>query len=262
MYRCSFCEHANPLAAKFCNECGSPLNLKPCPQCDAVNGATSKACYMCGAFFPIRGSEPEAPETARSIPDTYTAAGPDVSPDRRPGFAGVMASLLPVIVFGTIAIAAYFVGYQQTGREWLASAWASLGTNRDVVATPTAPATTSVPPSNAPTADADTATIAAAKAGASPMANAPPTDTTTAPPNQVSVPAPGDAGGANSTPPPTQAITPVTSPPQVATAAHATPAATALHTEKKSSTGTKKTAKKAKSTTTRNPAPAQPTAAP
>lgn len=228
MYRCSFCEHANPLAAKFCNECGSPLNLKPCPQCDSVNGATSKACYMCGAFFPLRGSDPEAaPASARATLDSYTAAGPYVSPDRRPGAAGVMATVLPAIVLGAIAIAAYFVGYVQPGpvRDWLNGAWATSGSNRDVVATTAMPAATSVPPSIAP-------------------------------PNPVSVPTPSDAGSTSPTLPPMQAITPVTAPPHVATAGSATPAGTAQHSEKKSSAGTKKPVKKPK-TTTKKPAPAQ-----
>src|SRR5215471_9532148 len=30
---CRFCDHYNPAGAKFCNDCGSPLHLKPCEQC-------------------------------------------------------------------------------------------------------------------------------------------------------------------------------------------------------------------------------------
>lgn len=48
---CSFCRHANPPGAKFCNECGSPLNLRPCPRCEAVTDAGAGICHQCGAAF-------------------------------------------------------------------------------------------------------------------------------------------------------------------------------------------------------------------
>jgi ribosomal protein L40E len=46
---CSFCQHANPADAKYCNECGSPLNLEPCVQCEAVNDLHATRCHACGA---------------------------------------------------------------------------------------------------------------------------------------------------------------------------------------------------------------------
>jgi hypothetical protein len=46
---CCFCAHLNPAGAKFCNECASPLNLKPCQACNAVNPRDGQACYRCGA---------------------------------------------------------------------------------------------------------------------------------------------------------------------------------------------------------------------
>ena len=49
--RCSFCEHANPAGAKFCNDCGSPLRLKPCERCDAINDLDATSCHQCGAEF-------------------------------------------------------------------------------------------------------------------------------------------------------------------------------------------------------------------
>ena len=49
---CRFCDHHNPPAAKFCNECGSPLHLRPCNQCDAVNDQAATYCYQCGAECP------------------------------------------------------------------------------------------------------------------------------------------------------------------------------------------------------------------
>jgi hypothetical protein len=46
---CCACQHANPADAKFCNECGCPLGLKPCAQCDAINGVGASECQRCGA---------------------------------------------------------------------------------------------------------------------------------------------------------------------------------------------------------------------
>ena len=46
---CGFCAHRNPEGSKFCNECGSPLNLVPCPQCEAINNVLERQCCRCGA---------------------------------------------------------------------------------------------------------------------------------------------------------------------------------------------------------------------
>ena len=54
--RCSFCEHENPVGAKYCNECGTLLDLVFC-NCGAVNGVTDAACYRCGASLAL----PQAP---------------------------------------------------------------------------------------------------------------------------------------------------------------------------------------------------------
>ena len=48
---CPFCDHRNPVGARFCNDCGSPL--KPCNQCDAVNHQAATNCYKCGAEYPV-----------------------------------------------------------------------------------------------------------------------------------------------------------------------------------------------------------------
>ena len=57
---CPFCDHHNPAGAKFCNDCGSPLHLKPCNQCDAVNHQAATNCYKCGAECPALFTTPEA----------------------------------------------------------------------------------------------------------------------------------------------------------------------------------------------------------
>ena len=52
---CEFCGHANPLRAKFCNECGAPRQLRPCWACDAVNALDAARCHSCGASLDDRG---------------------------------------------------------------------------------------------------------------------------------------------------------------------------------------------------------------
>src|SRR5882672_7167346 len=48
---CRFCEHRNPSGAKYCNECGSPLGLKPCPNCEALSDANAEQCHQCNLPF-------------------------------------------------------------------------------------------------------------------------------------------------------------------------------------------------------------------
>ena len=73
---CAFCDHRNPAGAKFCNNCASPLHLKPCKQCDTVNHQSATNCYKCGAACPepviafdATSSSPVAdPAPARAAP--------------------------------------------------------------------------------------------------------------------------------------------------------------------------------------------------
>lgn len=48
---CSFCDHENPVDAKFCNACGSSLHLQLCKHCGAIDDASSRSCYKCGTPF-------------------------------------------------------------------------------------------------------------------------------------------------------------------------------------------------------------------
>jgi hypothetical protein len=49
---CPLCEHVNPPGAKFCNACGTAIDLVPCPSCGAVNDPTAKSCHQCAAALP------------------------------------------------------------------------------------------------------------------------------------------------------------------------------------------------------------------
>jgi hypothetical protein len=62
---CAFCDHRNPAGARFCNDCASPLHLKPCARCNAINDQPAQHCYQCGTAFPALIS---APAAARVLP--------------------------------------------------------------------------------------------------------------------------------------------------------------------------------------------------
>jgi hypothetical protein len=81
-HQCLFCDHVNPVGAKFCNDCGSPLHLKPCKQCEAINDHAAQNCYRCGAADPALVIA--APELLSLTSETTaaTATPDDVSFDR------------------------------------------------------------------------------------------------------------------------------------------------------------------------------------
>jgi class 3 adenylate cyclase/tetratricopeptide (TPR) repeat protein len=66
--KCPKCQFENPVGAKFCNECGSKLEIV-CPQCGKMNYLGSKFCNECGHDL-------RAPSTTRFIdyskPKSYT----------------------------------------------------------------------------------------------------------------------------------------------------------------------------------------------
>ena len=70
---CPFCEHGNPVDAKFCSACGGALHLVPCPRCGAVSDVTAITCYQCHGQLPGRGTDaldpaPPAAEVSRPMP--------------------------------------------------------------------------------------------------------------------------------------------------------------------------------------------------
>jgi|SRR5450631_2114770 ribosomal protein L40E len=78
--QCPFCYHSNPAGAKFCNDCGSPLHLKPCRQCDAINDQAARKCYKCGTEDPTLVTTPDAPLVSLVADSTAAPATPsDVS---------------------------------------------------------------------------------------------------------------------------------------------------------------------------------------
>src|SRR6185503_6884384 len=46
---CLSCEHANSAAAKYCEQCGSVLDLRLCEKCEAINQSNALRCHGCQA---------------------------------------------------------------------------------------------------------------------------------------------------------------------------------------------------------------------
>src|SRR6266853_2472247 len=92
---CPFCDHRNPVGAEFCNDCGSPLHLKPCNQCDAVNQQAATNCYKCGAECPALFTTPEATPVLPAADPTAAWA--------TPGDVGVAATVTqPLFAAGAL----------------------------------------------------------------------------------------------------------------------------------------------------------------
>ncbi|MBP1741652.1 MAG: adenylate/guanylate cyclase, partial [Deltaproteobacteria bacterium] len=66
--KCPKCQFDNPEGAKFCNECGSSLEIT-CPKCSKANPPGSKFCNSCGHDL----KQPkEPPSVDYSKPESYT----------------------------------------------------------------------------------------------------------------------------------------------------------------------------------------------
>ena len=61
---CGTCQHENRDAAKFCEECASPLAQRTCSNCGAELRPTSKFCDGCGQ--PVGPAAAHAPVRDRA----------------------------------------------------------------------------------------------------------------------------------------------------------------------------------------------------
>lgn len=68
---CRFCGHGNPAGARFCNACGEPLHLMPCPYCEAINDRAAVRCHKCHRALP----DP-APASAAAAPASEARLAP------------------------------------------------------------------------------------------------------------------------------------------------------------------------------------------
>src|SRR5215469_4082216 len=67
MQVCSNCHYSNRDDARFCEECGVPLE-QSCPVCGAAIRSGQKFCHQCGRAVAAPGS----PAVVRQTPETYT----------------------------------------------------------------------------------------------------------------------------------------------------------------------------------------------
>ena len=88
LFRCRFCEHDNPAGARFCNECGSPLYLRPCVQCEAVNDGAAPQCFQCGAALPKDDADQEAPVGTMAVLSNATESTGTLGGVERPNAPG------------------------------------------------------------------------------------------------------------------------------------------------------------------------------
>jgi ribosomal protein L40E len=86
---CPLCEQVNPPDAKFCNACGTAIDLAPCPNCGAVNDPTATSCHQCAAPLPR-----EAPAAGSTAPADGAAAVPPGT--RTPGGRTLPGTAVPV----------------------------------------------------------------------------------------------------------------------------------------------------------------------
>src|SRR6516164_8251665 len=75
---CSKCETDNAVGARFCNQCGAPLNQR-CPKCNFENAPEAKFCSQCATSLALPSpSPPTATGAADGERKTVTALFADI----------------------------------------------------------------------------------------------------------------------------------------------------------------------------------------
>ncbi len=173
---CPLCDHRNPVDAKFCNDCGSPL--KPCNQCDAVNLQAATKCHKCGVEYPAIFTtvfSAADPAPALTPPDDVGVAATVTQPLSAAGALRAgwgLAVIVTILIWGlgataTILIAGAYTAYRNNAAmpdvakiasQPIATAVHSPPTAGSVVAMaeeskPLEPETTAALPAPIPTSD-------------------------------------------------------------------------------------------------------------
>ena len=218
--RCRFCDHDNPGGARFCNACGSPLHLKPCPRCEAVNDTAAAQCYECGtsletgvassisveAKTSLIAAAPTDDET-RHVPESFGERLEDLLPmeghvdataaERREAFArshrtsGALFFAVAVLVVGA---AGYYIYERWAGHDSDVAIVASSaeGENQESPAQPQrlgAAPVSEATSQRAPAAESANVPSVATTSAAEPTVDAP----TTTPPAAIASAAPSKA---------------------------------------------------------------------
>lgn len=117
---CFCCDHRNPAGAKFCNACGTPLHLKPCKHCEAINVRAAAHCHQCGETFALefefRDEAVELPEAPAAAEGSVPAEAPPEAPysgRRRDVFTTRIIALLLTLTASAL-LSAYYA-YRQPG---------------------------------------------------------------------------------------------------------------------------------------------------
>ncbi|MEF8700022.1 MAG: zinc ribbon domain-containing protein [Candidatus Accumulibacter sp. UW26] len=153
-HQCLFCDHENPPDARFCNDCGSPVDMQACNACGAINKRTSSHCYKCGSAL----TPSVAPDFGLANADTSVDAAAPLATMATQGQSAWMLNDL-VIEDGRLAIpesAANLLGAHSGVRHEVmvaATTEPALATSADLARAPSGSATATWYPSGRITAD-------------------------------------------------------------------------------------------------------------
>ena len=118
---CFCCDHRNPAGSKFCNACGTPLHLKPCRHCEAINTRAAAHCHQCGETFALEflslddAAELEhAPAATPALARREAQVDPPLPPQRQHSILRARIAALLVGLTATAMLSAYFA-YRQPG---------------------------------------------------------------------------------------------------------------------------------------------------
>ncbi|HVN52845.1 MAG TPA: adenylate/guanylate cyclase domain-containing protein [Anaerolineaceae bacterium] len=100
---CPNCSHINPNDARFCQNCGKPLE-RACPNCSTLNGLEARFCKNCGTALVGEVGRNESQKTA---PSSRQVAGPTGIRERR------LVTILFTDVVGSTSLAE-----QMDPEEW------------------------------------------------------------------------------------------------------------------------------------------------
>jgi hypothetical protein len=167
--RCAFCKQSNPAGAKFCDACGSSLELQVCEAGGAIDNVSASVCHKCGHPFAPRSGVAAADQgEAQSVTPIAQAEGL-ARPTRSPW---KLFALLALIVAGALVMYPRVAG-DEAGLP-------GIHAPAEVEAEAGAKAEADLPPPDSPAEEA-TATAPSQAAPETADAALPPTETTPSP---------------------------------------------------------------------------------
>jgi hypothetical protein len=98
---CLACDRANAADAKFCSECGAPLQLKLCRHCHKANDYAAHFCQSCGNSLPHSPTEPGEVQPS-TIAEQATVARQEPLPAPSPASEAKSANARPALAMPTI----------------------------------------------------------------------------------------------------------------------------------------------------------------